>query len=255
MKPKRGGWRIISTLRQVPYIGPNALTMKQLIQKHETHRILKAKDVAVPDFTGWLARATGLPQVSYPAFVKPSNESRSVGISDDSVAHTSAQLQRQIAYIQETYRQPALVEEYLPGDEYTVLMLGNGEIQELLAGNCHRGSCPLRKISHSQKRPARRGPDPDRAAVQSRAAEANDLCRRATDALRCWDHVRVDMRVDAGGRLKIIEVNGIPGLKPGKSWSPQIYSLYHPFPGGADEAYRHLIHRIVDSGLSRYNLI
>ena len=53
----------------------------------------------------------------------------------------------------------------------------------------------------------------------------------------------------------MIEVNGIPGLKPDKSWSPQIYSLYHASPGGVMEEYRQLIHIIVDSGLSRFGLI
>ena len=89
----------------------------------------------------------------------------------------------------------------------------------------------------------------------SRVKEANALCKQATDALNCWDHVRVDMRVDAHGRLKIIEVNGIPGLKPVKSWSPQIYSLYHGSPLGPEEDYRNLIDVIVQSGLLRHNLV
>ena len=63
----------------------------------------------------------------------------------------------------------------------------------------------------------------------------------------CLDNVRIDMRVDTGGRLRIIEVNGIPGLKPHKSWAPQIYTLYHGSPEGEDEDYRRLIGEIVES--------
>jgi D-alanine-D-alanine ligase len=63
------------------------------------------------------------------------------------------------------------------------------------------------------------------------------------------------MRVGADDKLKIIEVNGIPGLKPIKSWSPQIYSLYHASPEGVMEEYRQLVHLIADSGLSRYGLL
>jgi len=73
--------------------------------------------------------------------------------------------------------------------------------------------------------------------------------------LKCWDHVRVDMRVDGNGDLKIIEVNGIPGLKPIKSWSPQIYTLYHPSADGELVDYQNLMAHIVDSALARYNLI
>ena len=72
--------------------------------------------------------------------------------------------------------------------------------------------------------------------------------------MNCLDHVRVDMRFDAHSKLKIIEVNGIPGLKPIKSWSPQMFTLYNKSPEGPLEDYRLLLHKIVDSGLTRYNI-
>jgi D-alanine-D-alanine ligase len=66
--------------------------------------------------------------------------------------------------------------------------------------------------------------------------------------------VRVDMRVGADDRLRVIEINGIPGLKPVKSWSPQIYSLYHPSGKGHKEEYNEMLHLIVTSALNRYGL-
>ena len=238
---------------QIPYIGPNALTMRQLIQKYETHRILDANKVAVP-YHFLVAKGDPLPQITYPAFVKPSMESRSVGISDDSVVDTPEALQRQIRYIHETFQQPALVEEYLPGEEYTVLMIGNGELQEFLPGIVRV------EASHYGKyhilRSDLRGVGLTKINLpESRGEQAVNLCRQATDALNCWDHVRVDMRVDAHQQLKIIEVNGIPGLKPVKSWSPQIYSLYHASSLGPEEDYRRLIDCIVTSALARHNLV
>jgi D-alanine-D-alanine ligase len=62
------------------------------------------------------------------------------------------------------------------------------------------------------------------------------------------------MRVDARGCLRVMEINGIPGLKPVKSWSPQIYSLYHPSEGGPMEEYRSMLHLIVHSALERHGL-
>jgi D-alanine-D-alanine ligase len=239
--------------RGIPYIGPNALTMKQLIQKNWTHAILQQNRVRVPgNFT--VDMGGSIPVPDFPVFIKPSCESRSVGISDDSVAHTPDELQKAVSYIHTAFQQPALVEEYLPGEEYTVLMLSNGENQEFLPGivkvdASHFGKYPilrsdLRGVGLTKiHRPA------------ERIQESVELCRQAVEALNCLDHVRVDMRVSAGGKLKIIEVNGIPGLKPIKSWSPQMYSLYHAAPGGPMEAYRQLVHLIVDSGLSRYGLI
>ena len=48
--------------------------------------------------------------------------------------------------------------------------------------------------------------------------------------MHCLDHVRIDMKTDAAGVLRIMEVNGIPGLKPHKSWGPQLCTLYFRSP-------------------------
>ena len=115
--------------KSIPYIGPDALTMKQLIQKDWTHSILQESQVNVPvNFTVDVGEE--IPEAAYPLFVKPSCESRSVGISDESVANDREQLEKAVHYVHEEFEQPALVEEYLPGEEYTVLMLSTGAGQE-----------------------------------------------------------------------------------------------------------------------------
>ena len=241
--------------RDIPYIGPNSLTMKQLIQKYETHRIMRENGVLVPAFR-LVAAGDALPEVAYPAFVKPNCESRSIGISDDSVVHNREELARRVRYVHEKLEQAALIEEFLPGDEYTVLMLGNGRLQEILPGLVTVDKTHFGK--HQILRSDLRGVGLTKISIpaqKERAEEARELTRKATDALKCWDHVRVDMRVDAQGRLRVMEVNGIPGLKPVKSWSPQIYSLYHPLPGGPTEEYRSMLHLIVHSALERHGLV
>jgi D-alanine-D-alanine ligase len=142
------------------------------------------------------------------------------------------------------------VEEYLPGQEYTVLMLGNGKHQKFLAGKVEVdaalfGRYPilradLRGVGVTKITPA-----------GSYQKEAIAVTCKAMEALNCLDHVRADMRLDAEGRLKIIEVNGIPGLKPIKSWSPQMYTLHHPSARGPMEDYRQLVDHIVTSALAR----
>ena len=238
--------------RGLPYIGPDATTMKALIHKTATHDILEKAGVPVP-YHHQVAPGEDVPDVIFPAFVKPSFESRSVGISDNSVVNTKAELTAQVAYIHKAFDQPALVEEYLPGQEYTVLMLGNGEYQEFLPGKVMVdpelfGKYPilrtdLRGVGATKIRPV------DRYFTPS--VEITD---KAMKALNCLDHVRADMRLDAAGNLKIIEVNGIPGMKPIKSWSPQIYTLHHASKGGEMEDYRKLVDHIVTSALARYGL-
>jgi D-alanine-D-alanine ligase len=238
--------------RRIPYIGSNSRTMRNMIDKFETHRILRAAGVAVP--AHHLAR-TGddLAAISYPAFVKPICESRSVGISDESVVHDEAELRRRVAYIEREFDEAALVEEFLPGDEYTALVLGNGETRECLPGlvSVEARHFTKYRILRSDLRGVgltRIGP------AGERTEEARRLADHAAEAMTCLDHVRIDMRVDGAGRLRIIEVNGIPGLKPHKSWAPQIYTLYHGSPLGEEEDYRKLIGAIVESARRRYDL-
>jgi D-alanine-D-alanine ligase len=238
--------------RQIPYIGPSSQTMKDLINKTATHRILSAKYISVPEHHQ-VDVGENIPDIRFPAFVKPSCESRSVGISDESVVQNITELQNRVAFIHERFEQPALIEDYLPGEEYTVLMIGNGEDQALLPGvvtvkGGNDGKFPILRSDM-------RGVGITKIGIpEHSASEANELCREAVEALNCFDHVRVDMRFDAQDKLKIIEVNGIPGLKPIKSWSPQMFTLYNNAPEGPLEDYRLLLHKIVDSALTRYNI-
>lgn len=236
----------------IPYIGPDSQTMKDVIDKATTHRILGEHNVAVPKNYS-IKSGDPIPEMEFPAFVKPSCESRSVGISDDSVVHSQEELKKRIEHIHTTYEQPALVEDFLPGLEYTVLMLGNGEHQEFLPGKVvtDDGHYGKYRIFRSDMR----GVGITKVRIpESHSEEANELCRQAVTALNCKDHVRVDMRMDSKDNLRIIEVNGIPGLKPVKSWSPQLYTMYHG-TGDDMEDYRLLVHRIADSGLERFGII
>lgn len=228
----------------MPYIGPSAQTMKNLIGKFATHEILAAHGVRVPRHV--ICPPSDVSEIDYfPAFVKPNGESRSVGINENSVAETPAALERQVRFIQKELAQPALVEEYLPGREYTVLAIGNGDRREILPGRVtvapeHYGKYPILRSDL-------RGVGLTHVSLpEEHKEEAVELARAACEALNCTDHVRIDMREDASGRLRIMEVNGIPGLKPVKSWSPQIYALYHPGP----DVYPALIDAIVSSALA-----
>ena len=238
--------------RRVPYIGSDSRTMKAMIDKYETHEILAAAGVAVPAHV-LVRTGDDVTPVTYPAFVKPICESRSVGISDESVVHNEEELRRRVAYIEGEFDQPALVEEFLPGDEYTALVLGNGETRECLPGLVSVEDKHFK--NYRILRTDLRGVGLTRISLAGeRTEEARRLADRAAEAMGCLDHVRMDMRVDAAGRLRTFEVNGIPGLKPHKSWAPQIYTLYHASPLGEEEDYRRLIGAIVESARRRYGL-
>ncbi len=229
----------------VPYIGPSAATMKALIGKFDTHEVLACNRVSCPRHV--LCPPSDCGEVDFfPAFVKPNGESRSVGISENSVAETPEALRKQVAFIQRELGQAALVEEYLPGREYTVMVIGNGKQREILPGRVtvdpsHYGKYPILRSDL-------RGVGLTHVSLpDAHKEEAIALAGAACDALGCEDHVRIDMREGADGKLRIMEVNGIPGLKPVKSWSPQIYALYHP----GEDPYGALIGTIVRCAMER----
>ena len=230
---------------KIPYIGPSGKTMKALIEKFVTHEILEKAAVNVPKHRLFPLGTT--PKIDfYPAFVKPNGESRSVGINESSVVENEEQLISQVAFIHNTLQQAALVEEYLPGREYTCMVLGNGENRKVLPGQvtvpkeCY-GKYPV-------LRGDLRGVGLTKVSIpDEHYDEACALANAACDALTCEDHVRIDMKEGVNGKLYIMEVNCIPGLKPVKSWSPQIYSLYHK----DEDPYLGLISYIVKSAIAR----
>jgi D-alanine-D-alanine ligase len=239
-------------VRRIPYIGSDSRTMKAMIDKFQTHEILAAGGVAVPAHI-LLHAGDDVAPITYPAFVKPICESRSVGISDESVVRTEEELRQRVAYIEHEFDEPALVEEFLPGAEYTALVLGNGRTRECLPGLVSVEDKHFR--NYRVLRTDLRGVGLTRISLAGeRTEEARRLADAAAEVMGCLDHVRIDMRVDKADKLRIIEVNGIPGLKPHKSWAPQIYTLYHASPLGEDEDYRRLIGAIVESAARRYGL-
>ena len=226
---------------KVPYIGPSGACMKTLIGKFDTHEQLDKAGVRVPKHV--LCPPSSPEEIRFfPAFIKPNGESRSVGISDRSVAQNPGELKAQVAFIRKELGQPALVEEYLPGREYTVLVLGNGKNREILPGEVTVAEEHFGKY-HILRSDLRGVGLTHLVLPDAHKEEAVALAEAASDALQCFDHVRIDMREGADGKLRIMEVNGIPGLKPVKSWSPQIYALYHK----CEDPYTALIGKVVKS--------
>ena len=249
-----GGMWVADVLdgKGIPYIGSNSQTMKDMIDKHQTHRTLAARGVPVPAHH-LVGVGDDVSAVQYPAFVKPMGESRSVGINDDSVVNTEEELRRQVAWIASEFQQAALVEDFMPGDEYTVLVVGNGATRQCFPGLVT--VAPQYYGKHKVLRADLRGVGLTKVSVPpARGDEAAALASQAADAMRCLDHVRIDMKTDAAGALRIMEVNGIPGLKPHKSWGPQLCTLYFRSPRGEMDDYRRLVRTIIESAGERYGL-
>ena len=117
----------ILEMRQIPYTGSDPLTLAVCLDKSRAKEILSYYNIPNPKFyvIDHSAEIEGM-SARFPAIVKPLHEGSSKGIFNSSLVSNRFELTRQISHILDNYGEPALVEEYLPGREFTVAVLGNG---------------------------------------------------------------------------------------------------------------------------------
>jgi D-alanine-D-alanine ligase len=179
-----------------------------------------------------------LQHLTFPLFVKPAREGTGMGMDGGSIVYDEPQLRQRVKWVVETYRQPALVEDYLPGREFTIGVLGRGDAArysrrpELYdADGFHR--FPVLEVDNSRSItpgvygnlaktlhdgdsgipeficPADVDPELERKLI--------DLAIRGHLGIGAVDVSRLDIRLDAVGEPRLLEINSLPGLSPGFS--------------------------------------
>jgi D-alanine-D-alanine ligase len=204
--------------------------------------------------------SNGLESLRYPVVVKPLFEGSSKGIPDSAFCRSIDAAQKRLAEIHEEYAQPAIIEEFLPGREFTVAILGNGAEAralppvEILFDSLPAGAAPL--YSYEAKwlwdipaAPLKIFECP--ADVDARLGDA--IARAALDAfeaLGCRDWSRVDVRLDAQGHVHVLEINPLPGILP----QPEQNSCYPKAARAAGISYDELMCAVLDCALVRSGL-
>lgn len=203
----------------IPFTGSDSATLGLCLDKGLTKKILKQHDIETPEFQIF---ETGKERINkalrFPLIVKPIAEGTSKGIGDKSVVETEDALREVIVQSIDRYAQPALVEEYITGREFTVGLLGEKRPRVLP---------PMEIVftDTSQKHPVYSfaiKQDWDKhvayeCPAKLTVAELRNIERAAKDtfeALDCRDVARVDLRMAKDGTIYVIEVNPLPGLTP-----------------------------------------
>jgi len=199
---------------QIPYTFSDGLVFALTLHKAMTKHIVRSLGIPTPDFAVVSSRSdlAGI-SVPFPVFVKPVASGSSVGISAASHAVDAAALQSACRRILDTYRQPALVETFLPGREVTVGIVGTGSRARVIAVMevVFTPDAEAHGYSYSNKKLVKARYEIVTDAV---AAEAADIALRAWNGLGCRDLGRVDCRCDRHGRPHFLEVNPLAGLHP-----------------------------------------
>ena len=167
------------------------------------------------------ARNCSLP---FPLFAKPVHEGSGKGVSVKSLCHNRAELVTQVEELLATYKQPVLVETWLPGREFTVAVIGNGSEARCLPlvglsfDTLPAGAPPIygyeaKWLWDTLDQPLEIYECPARIS-ETLAEEIRHAALAAYHALECRDWCRIDVRCDAAGRPMVVELNPLPGILP-----------------------------------------
>lgn len=217
----REAWApVLLELAGVPRLGSDALTLSLSLDKALARTLVEAAGVPVApgEVVGSLSEAENIEIAGgFPLFVKPRWEGTAKGIGPGSRVEDRASLVREVERILRDYRQPALVERFLPGAEYTVTVVGHAPphalpvLQRALEARTRIGVHAL----------ARHAPPPGGwrtitpgTLTAPLEGELAALALRAFAALECLDFARVDFRLDAQGRPVFLEINPLPTFAP-----------------------------------------
>ncbi len=242
----------ILDLYKIPFSGSDALTLGITLDKMVAKKCFIADGVPTPRY--FVAYNTQnlekLNTIGFPLIVKTMWEGTSKGLSEKSRVEDFAGLKRQVKLIIEKYKQPALVEEFISGTEFTVGVIGNenpkampvaqvcigGNIDlgdnfytfELTQGNDVRYVCPAQISPQLTKK-------------------MQDISVAAYQSVGCRDYGRVDFRVDQKGNPYVLEINPLPSLD-----RKDVFNL---FPKVIGTTFENILQQILNLALKRYGLI
>ncbi len=231
---------------RIPCVFSNAEVLGICLNKQLARQV--AASHGIPVAPGQVVRhpgETGMVNLSYPLFVKPLYEGTGKGIDATSRVASGEELVEAVERIINRHHQPALVEEFLPGREFTAGITGTGEDAVMIGAmeivSQENGVYSYRVKEHYRELARYLPVSPDILEDCSRIAIG------AWKALGGADGGRIDLRYDRHGTLCFIEANPLAGLHPVHSDLPMLAER-----NGI--TYRQLLQQIMNSALRRHHL-
>lgn len=241
-------------LLNTAYTGAPPMALGTCQNKTLTKRILSSLGIRTPRYKiiKTMDRSFRL-GLRYPLIVKPSLEDASVGIDNDAIVYNVDTLKKRVEYVFNSFKQTALVEEFILGRELNVAVFGDKDPKVL----------PISEIDFS-KMPENLHPivsfqakwDPHHEAYHKTIPicpaqlpdeiriEAEQMALQCVKAVGCRDYARVDMRLSkADNKLYVLEVNPNPDLQEGAGF---MRSAKH-----AGYSYRKTLKMLVDFAYER----
>ena len=230
---------------RIPYVFSGPATLAVTLNKYMTNRLVRDAGILTPDFRVVRSdKDLSLPKPPFPLFVKPVSEGTGKGINQQSVIRHEKDYQSVCRDLLKKYDQPVLVEEYLPGREYTIGVIGNGHevmIPGVVEVVFHAGNQEVYSYENKENWVGRLE---YKKVTEEVFHDCEKLARTVWEVTEARDAGRIDVKADGQGRLQFIEINPLAGINPHHSDLPILAGLY-----GMN--YQELIDRIMKAALKR----
>lgn len=242
---------IILEMMGIPFVGSDGLTLGLTLDKVLAKKIFEAEKIPTPKYfeANSLYQLNGV-DLSYPLIVKPKSEGTSKGLDENSIVRDRSSLKKQVEKVLNIYKQPALVEEFIEGKEFTVALLGNEEpmafpvVQYQIDGKLDLGNLFYTNEMVTADEvdyicPAK--------ITDKLAKELQNISVAAYKAVGCRDFGRVDFRVDSNDRPYVLEINPLPCLN--------VKDAYGIVAKAIGVSFDKMINNILNQALKRYGMI
>lgn len=238
-------------LLRLPYTGCNPRGLMLARDKALSKKLLAYHRIPVPEFIVIRpGRKATLPKrLRFPVIVKSLFFEASAGISQASVVETHEQLARRVQFIHDHLGTAAIVERFIDGRELYVGVIGNERLQALPVWEMSFSQMPenrwriaTERVKWSTQYQKRNGIMTDRAQLEPAVHDAiQKIARRTYQALDLSGYARIDLRLDAEGRVYVLEANPNPNLAYGEDFAESAEVAGFP--------YDRLLDRIMSLGV------
>ena len=231
---------------RIPYVFSGPVILGISLNKYLTRLIVSA--AGVPVSPGMLISSRediDKCNIEYPLFIKPVSEGTGKGITEKNLIKSHSELITMAEYIIARYNQPAIVEEFLPGREFTIGIIGTGNEAIAIGGmeiECRNNYPYSVEYKENYKEFCKYIP-----MAQEFSEECKSVALNVWKALGAVDAGRVDVKADRNGKICFMEVNPLAGLHPIHSDLPILSGMI-----GID--FQELMEMIMKSASKRHNL-
>jgi D-alanine-D-alanine ligase len=256
---------------RIPYTHSRVMANAISLDKTLTKRIWRDRRLPVAPFQEFIVGDEALrAELHFPLFVKPAREGTGMGVDTKAIVHNEKELRERVEYIVRVYRQPALVETFLSGREFTCGLIGRWDAKRY---SCHPewydekhgyhvfpvleldSSRSVTPGVYSQASKSKSVGEEGAPGYMCPAKIEPELARKLQHlvvkshmAIKAIDVSRTDIRLNAEGEPMLIEINTLPGLTPG-------YSDLCLEAASEGISYKDLILDILYLGASRWGMV